>query len=66
MDKVITVLTLIVGFIAVSFLLAWPVMMLWNTCLVPAINGVNQVDWIQAWGLTFLASAFFKNTCTSK
>jgi len=44
-----------------SFLFSWPVMMLWNECLVDAVNGVNPVTWLQAWGISFLCSLLFKS-----
>ena len=57
-------LALVVGGIAlivfVSFLLSWPVYMLWNGCLVGAISGVAEVTWLQAWGLTVLCGFLFK------
>lgn len=60
----------IVGFIAVailmSFLLSWPVYMLWNGCLVDAITGVREITWLQAWGLAILSGFLFKTTSTSK
>ena len=50
----------------VSFLLAWPVMELWNGCLVPAVNGVNKIEWLQAWGLQFLVTMLFKIRIVNK
>lgn len=50
----------------VSFLLSWPVMWLWNNALVGAIVGVNEVGWVQAWGILILSSFLFKSTSTSK
>jgi hypothetical protein len=49
-----------------SFVLSWPVMMLWNGCFVGAIDGVREVTWLQAWGLQFLFALLFKTTITSK
>lgn len=49
-----------------SFLLSWPVYMLWNGCLVGAIVGVNEVTWLQAWGLNILAGIMFGKTGISK
>ena len=50
-----------------SFLMSWPVYMLWNGCLVGAVAGVSTVTWLQAWGLTILCSFLFKsNTTKSK
>ena len=51
----------IMGLLALSFLLRWPVYMLWNGCLVSAIAGVSEVSWLQAWGLTVLCGFLFKS-----
>ena len=50
----------------VSFLLAWPVMELWNQCLVPAVDGVKEIGWLQAWGLQFLINMLFKFRVVNK
>jgi len=57
---------LVAGALFVAFLLAWPVMMLWNGCLVPAVDGVNQIGWLQAWGLQFLVTMLFKIRIVNK
>jgi hypothetical protein len=57
---------LIAGLVFLSFLLSWPVMMLWNGCLVGAVDGVKEIGWLQAWGLQFLANLLFKTTVTKK
>ena len=57
---------IIAGALFVSFLLAWPVMELWNGCLVPAVDGVKQIGWLQAWGLQFLINMLFKASITTK
>ena len=57
---------LVLALVLVSFLLAWPVMMLWNGCLVGAIDGVREIGWLQAWGLQFLFGILFKTTVTTK
>ena len=49
-----------------SFVLSWPVMALWNGCLVGAIDGVKEITWLQAWGLQFLFTLLFKATLTTK
>ena len=49
-----------------SFLLAWPVMELWNQCLVPAVEGTREIGWLQAWGIQFLFALLFKSTITKK
>ena len=55
----------IITLLAFSFLLSWPVYMLWNGCLVGAVAGVSEVTWLQAWGLTILCGFLFKSPGTS-
>ena len=57
---------LVAGALFVSFLLSWPVMMLWNGCLVPAMDGVQKIEWLQAWGLQFLINMLFKFRIVNK
>jgi hypothetical protein len=70
MEKVFTLVGTIVlslaGLLFLSFLLSWPVYMLWNGCLVDAVTGVKEVTWLQAWGLNFLFGLMFKPSITSK
>jgi hypothetical protein len=51
--------------ILISFLLSLPVWLLWNGCLVDAINGVNEITWLQAWGISILCGFLFKPTTSS-
>lgn len=37
------------------------VMLCWNMFLIPAVTGVNEIDFIQAMGLTGLAGILFKD-----
>ena len=60
------VLAGIITLLFISFLLSWPVMSLWNSCLVGAVEGVKEIGWVQAWGLQFLFALLFKSTLTSK
>ena len=53
---------MIVGLLVLSFILSWPVYMLWSGCAVGAIDGVQTVTWLQAWGLTVLCGFLFKST----
>ena len=66
MSKVVvavgTVVLGLIGLVFFSFLLSWPVYMLWNGCLVDAVEGVKEVTWLQAWGINFLFGLLFKNT----
>jgi hypothetical protein len=54
---VVAALVLIVGF---GLLLSLPVMLLWNLCLVPAIPGLVEIGWLQAWGIMILCGFLFK------
>lgn len=57
-------LGLILGGIALIIfaagLLAWPVQLLWNGCLIDAVDGVHPIGFWQAMGLNFLFSILFK------
>ena len=70
MNHIVSAVSAFIGVVAaaliLSFLLAWPVMELWNGCLVPAVNGVNKIEWLQAWGLQFLFGILFKATFSTK
>ena len=61
-----TIVLALVGLVLLSFLLSWPVYMLWNGCLVGAVVGVSEVTWLQAWGLNLLCGMLFKTTVNSK
>jgi hypothetical protein len=70
MDRVVAGLVVIAGVLALvvglSFLLSWPTYMLWNGCLVGAVDGVREVTWLQAWGINILAGILFKTTVNTK
>jgi hypothetical protein len=66
LEALITVIGGIVFLVFLSFLLSWPVYMLWNGCLVGAVSGVNEVTWLQAWGINLLAGFLFKTTVKTK
>ena len=55
----------VVYIILISFLFSYFTMLLWNNCLVPAVDGINTVGWLQAWGLTLLFSILFKTRITT-
>ena len=68
-NLVIILMTALLGIgslLLLSFLLSWPVFMLWNGCLVGAIAGVATVTWLQAWGITVLCAFLFKSSTSSK
>ena len=52
--------------IVVGLIVSWPIMILWNECLVGAITGVNPIGWLQAWGLMVLFGLLFKTSATTK
>ncbi len=66
MENLTKGLTLFIGgillILVVSVLLALPTQLLWNGCLVPAVDGINQIGFLQALGLNFLFSILFKST----
>ncbi len=70
MDKLVAIAgTAVIGIIFLvflSFLLSWPVYMLWNGCLVDAVEGVKEVTWLQAWGINFLFGILFKPSSVKK
>ena len=54
------------AYVVVALIMCYPVMLLWNNCLVPAVNGINSITWLQAVGITFLSSLLFKSGQTSR
>ena len=54
---VMIALTILLGVI-----LSLPIMLLWNYCLVPAVTGMNEITWLQAWGLYVLFNILFKSS----
>lgn len=47
--------------IALQLLLAYPLMILWNDALVPAVSGVHEIGWLQAWFLQVIVSLLFRS-----
>ncbi len=70
METVFKVIGLSIAGIALivifGLLLSLPVMLLWNIALVPAIPGLAEIGWLQAWGILILCSFLFKPTVSSK
>lgn len=58
-------LTVVALVIFISFLLSYPLMLLWNGCLVSAVDGVKEVGWLQMWGLSILFGLLFKSQATT-
>jgi hypothetical protein len=66
MEKLIALIVGLATILFISFLLSWPVMMLWNGCLIDAVSGVKEITWLQGWGLSILCNILFKKTSVSK
>ena len=64
MEKIGLMFTAALGVVGVvvlfSFLFSWPAYMLWNGCLVGAVDGVHEITWLQAWGISILFNFLFK------
>lgn len=45
----------------VGLLFSLPVMLLWNLCLVPAVEILHEITWLQAWGIFILCGMLFKS-----
>jgi hypothetical protein len=70
MEKLIAqMVALVVGLIGlvilISFLLSYPLMLLWNGCLVDAVDGIHEVTWLQMWGLSILIGLLVKPTISN-
>jgi hypothetical protein len=59
-----SLVTGIAGIVAIIFILglvlSFPIWILWNNCLVGAVDGVNEITWLQAWGINVLFAGLFK------
>lgn len=47
---------LIITAIAFAIFFGYPIMYLWNSCLVGSIDGVNRISFLQALGITVLVA----------
>lgn len=56
------VVGIVFSILALGLIMSWPVMMLWNYCLVPAVSGIKEIGWFQAWGLYVLCGFMFKRS----
>jgi hypothetical protein len=67
MKDIAQALFMVVGIVVVlGLLFSYPVMLLWNGCLVPAVDGVKEIGLLQAWGLMILFGVLFKSTTGKK
>lgn len=75
MNRFLTILFTAIGAVGVvvvlavvlGLLLAWPIMLLWNGCLVPAFatGAVIEIGWLQAWGLNILSALLLRSSTSS-
>jgi hypothetical protein len=66
MERLGTILTTLLAagtvLAVLAIVLAWPVQLLWNYCLVKAVDGINLITFWQALGINFLFGILFKNS----
>lgn len=66
MEILLVLIAAVALIVAIGLLFSLPVMLLWNGCLVGAINGVNEITWLQAWGILVLCGLLFKTKFSDK
>jgi len=54
----------LVGALLIGLIMAYPMMWLWNTCLVPAVTFASPITFWQTWGLYILTQWFFTKSTT--
>ena len=59
-DKLGIALGTLIAAVLLSFLLSYPLMLIWNQCLVPATSILKEVTWLQMWGIKILINIMFK------
>lgn len=64
-QMVSTIAVVVVLFVVVGAIMAVPVMLLWNW-LMPALFGVVEITFLQAWGLYILCSVLLKHPASAK
>jgi len=66
MQILIALIGVVVLVVFLGLLFSLPVMLLWNGCLVGAIAGINEISWLQAWGIMVLFGILFKTNVETK
>lgn len=46
--------------VVISLLISYPLMLLWNIALVPAVTVLAEVSWLQMWGISILLNLLIK------
>jgi len=62
LDLIISAVTAILLAIAFSFLLAFPIMWLWNFTVADLIDGVHEISYWQAYCLNMLIAILWRTT----
>jgi hypothetical protein len=62
MEKLGVVLSALALIAVGAIVLAWPTQLLWNYCLVEAVDGVNPIGFWQALGINLLFGILFKTS----
>lgn len=60
MNALVTIIVGLALIVLLSFILSLPVMLLWDA-VIPAIFGLPEITWLQAWGLSLLCGLLFKS-----
>lgn len=55
-DALIRIFSLVLVVAIVGFVFSFPAMLLWNSCLVPAVPALQPVTWLQMYGISILFS----------
>jgi hypothetical protein len=69
MDQSKLFTTMAMAFVTViiaAIVMAWPTQLLWNGCLVPAVDGIHELGFWQALGINVLFQMLFKSTNSVK
>lgn len=65
-EKFAVVFGSILAALGIVFLFSYPLMLLWNGCMVPAITNLVEVTWLQMWGIAIVCSVLFKTSINTK
>ena len=64
-EKFETFALAILMLMVLGILMAWPVQLLWNGCLIQAVDGLHPITFWQALGINVLCGILFKNSSSS-
>ena len=56
----------LVTVVIAAIVMVWPTQLLWNGCLVPAVDGTHEIGFWQALGINILFQLLFKSTNSVK